>query len=271
MNENLAIMLHSTGLKEGVPFSIGTIPFAALQSVVSEIPKILFGSTVPGKDRSVLKDALSLSFEEGSVRIGVIVAMSALTLLRDTSFASDIRAIAECRLSDVVDQGRLAAISEIRDCLRTQGAETFAMASGFANVGETDLLQRDLTPCHSDSVWIESDAYVRATLMDLGGKTSSNVHLELEDGETLKADTSRSYLFDLKENMLYKSVIAHVSYPLNLKTREWDRSQVKLLSIELPETSFDRAEFDAAISGHNGWREIVDPVAEIRRMRSVNG
>lgn len=271
MNENLAIVLHSTGLKEGVPFSIGTIPFVALQSVVSEIPKVLFGSTIAGKDKSVLKDALSISFEEGSVRIGAIVAMSALTLLQDTSFASDIRAIAENRLRDVVDQGRLTAISEIRDCLRTQGAKTFAMASGFAKVDETDLLNRDLTPCHADSVWVESDAYVRATVMDLGGKTSSNAHLELEDGETLKADTSRSYLFDLKENMIYKSVIAHVSYPLNLKTREWDRSQVKLLSIELPETNFDRAEFDTAISGYNGWREIADPIAEIRRMRSANG
>lgn len=42
-------------------------------------------------------------------------------------------------------------------------------------------------------------------------------------------------------------------------------------SIELLETKFDRAAFDAAISGQNGWREIADPVAEIRRMRSSNG
>lgn len=271
MNENLVIMLHSTGSKGGVPFSIGTIPFAALQSVVSEIPKVLFGSTISGKDKSALKDALSLSFGEGSVRIGAIMAMSALPLLRGTSFASDIRAIAENRLSDVIDPERLAAIAEIRDCLRMQGADSFGVASGFARVIETDLFNRDLTPCQTDSVWVESDAYVRATVTDLGGKTSSNAHLELEDGETLKADTSRDYLFALKENMMYKPVIAHVAYPLNLKTREWDRSQVRLLSIELPETKFDRAAFDAAISGQNGWREIADPVAEIRRMRSANG
>lgn len=269
--ENIALMLHSTGLKGGQPFTIGTIPYAALETVVNEIPKVLLGATIRGKDKTVLKDALSLSFEEGSIRIGVAVATSALALLKGSSYSSDMRAIAENRLGDVIDQDRVAAIAEIRDCLKSEGANSFSVASGLARVNDIDLLDRNLTPFRSESVWVESDAYVRAIVTDLGGKTSSNAHLELEDGETLKADTSRAYLFGLKENMVYKPVIAHVTYPLNLKTREWDRSRVKLLSIELPETKFDRAEFDAAISGDNGWRNIKDPVAEIRRMRRANG
>lgn len=269
--ENIALMLHSTGVKCGRSFTISTIPYAALQTIVDKIPKVLMGNAIQGKDKTMLKEALSFSFEEGSIRISVAVAASALTMLNGSNYASDMRAIAENRLKDIVDLERMAAIASIRDCLKSQGANSFSLASDIARVSETELLNRDLTPLLSESVWVESDAYVRATVTDLGGKTSSNAHLELEDGEILKADTSRTYLFGLKENMVYKPVIAHIAYPLNLKTREWDRSRVKLLSIELPETKFDRAEFDAAISEPNGWRNVEDPVAEIRRMRSANG
>jgi len=83
------------------------------------------------------------------------------------------------------------------------------------------------------------------------------------------ADSARNYLASLESNLLYKRVLAHVAYRINLRTKDWHN--IRLVSLSLPETTFDADAFDKAVSRPSAWDEVADPVAEIRRMRGDNG
>ena len=115
----------------------------------------------------------------------------------------------------------------------------------------------------------EPESYVMATVIDMGGKSKANAHLELDNGKLVVADSARDYLVSLEGNLLYKKVLAHVAYRVNLWTKEW--TNIRLLSLSLPETKFDADAFDRAVSRPSAWDEVSDPVAEIRRMRGDNG
>ena len=104
-----------------------------------------------------------------------------------------------------------------------------------------------------------------ATVVDIGGKVKTNAHLELENGKVIMADSARNYLAGLEDNLLYKKVLAHVSYRVNLRTGEWQ--DIRLTSLSLPSKPFDGDAFDKAVSGPSAWDDVDDPVAEVRRMR----
>ena len=129
---------------------------------------------------------------------------------------------------------------------------------------ETVVSNVSLPP--DQSSWIDSDSYVMAEVTDLGGKSKANVHLEIEGRGTVVAESLRQYLSDLTENLLYKKVLAHVAYRKNLQTGEWNKP--RLIAIENPvRHQFDEKAFEQAIARPNGWEDVTDPVAEIRRLR----
>ena len=109
-----------------------------------------------------------------------------------------------------------------------------------------------------------------AEVTDLGGKSKANVHLEIEGRGTVVAESLRQYLSDLTENLLYKKVLAHVAYRKNLQTGEWDKP--RLIAIENPvRHQFDEQAFEQAIARPNGWEDVADPIAEIRKLRGEDG
>ena len=243
--------------------------YATFHSLLNDAALVIFGESISGEQKALLKNQMLISIDKGSFKLGIALPIMTLSVLSSTSYSSDLVAIQEGRFENVSDPIRLKTLIKIKEYLKADGASSVNIGSESANVKEFDMLTREMSIAEEKTPWIETDGYVDATVNDLGGKSNPNAHLELDDGEVIKADTDKDYLSGLSDNMLYKKVLAHVAFMMNVDTHE--RKDPRLISIERTPTEFDEAAFDLAVSQPNGWSEIADPVQELRKMRSVNG
>ena len=262
--------LHSKGEKNGVPFSPSSIPLSTLETIVSNVPAFVIGSGVQGAKKNDIRDAMSVSIADGSLSVGVALPAALAAVLNASSFPLDMSAFAEGRPNEVKDAVRLEAARILKTNLMREGAKSIGFSSRAAGIVEFDIVEKNVALPPDQSPWIDSDSYVMAEVTDLGGKSKANVHLEIEGRGTVVAESLRQYLSDLTENLLYKKVLAHVAYRKNLQTGEWDKP--RLIAIENPvRHQFDEQAFEQAIARPNGWEDVVDPVAEIRRLRGEDG
>lgn len=260
-----ALELHSEGRKDGVPFSLSSIPGSVLKAVLERVPNFVAGSKASQRTKALVDASISYSLENGSLNIKAVAAATLSTILQESGFFTDFVAISQNRLDDVSDPGRIESLRDLRHDLLNGGATTIELSSGAAHIPAFDIVERDVAVPPSNDPWVDSESYVMATVIDIGGKSKANAHLELENGKLVVADSARNYLAGLEENMLYKKVLAHVAYRVNLRTKEW--IGVRLVSLSMPGKKFDEKAFDRAISGLTAWDDVSDPVAEIRRMR----
>lgn len=257
--------LHSEGTKDGVSFSPSFVPSAVLKSALRDIPDFVAGSKSSQKTKSLVESSLSYSFENGSLVIKATVAAALAATLQQSGYYSDFEAISCGKLENVNDAGRIEAVQDLKRELMENGATVIELASEAAHVSAFDLTKRDVKPPPTSDPIVDSESYVMATVVDIGGKVKANAHLELENGKVIMADSARNYLAGLEDNLLYKKVLAHVSYRVNLRTGEWQ--DIRLTSLSLPSKPFDGDAFDKAVSGPSAWDDVDDPVAEVRRMR----
>ena len=263
------LSLHSRGVKDGVEFSPSSMPLSALEAVVNAIPKIVMGSAIPGARRGEIREAMRMSIEKGSLNIGVILSASAAAMLNGTTFAQDVVSLSSGHADETKDTVRKDAVNFLKSELVRNGASFIGVSSMYAGVPEFDLVQGTEEQPAEESAWVDSDSYVMALVTDLGGKNKANVHLEIAGHGTIVAESVRQYLSDLSENLLYKEVLAHVAYKVDVSTGEWIRPRLISLDAAKPKP-FDASMFEAAISKKTGWNAVADPVVEIRRLRGAD-
>lgn len=263
-----ALELHSEGRKDGVPFSLSSVPASVLKSALDRIPSFVAGTKGYSRTKAQIESDLSYSFENGSLRIKAVVAASLAAMLQESGYFADLAAISEGRMADVSDVGRIETLRNLKHELVSSGATSIELSSAAADVSSFDIATRSMEPPPSADPWADSEAYVMATVVDIGGKVKANAHLELENGKTITADSAKNYLAGLEENLLYKRVLAHVAFQANLRTEEW--RDIRLVSLSLPGKAFDSTAFDHAVNRPSAWDSVEDPVAEIRRMRGDN-
>lgn len=257
--------LHSKGTRDGVSFSPSFVPAAVLKSALRGIPDFVAGSKSSQKTRALVESSLSYSFENGSLRIKATVAAALAATLQESGFFTDFEAIFRGKLEDVNDMGRIEAVCGLRRELMDNGATLIELSSDAAHISAFDLAKRDIKMPPTTDPIVDSESYVMATVVDIGGKVKANAHLELENGKVIMADSARNYLAGLEDNLLYKKVLAHVAYRVNLRTGEWQ--DIRLASLSLPSKPFDGEAFDRAVARRSAWDDVEDPVLEIRRMR----
>jgi hypothetical protein len=257
--ENI-LTVHSEGERDGLSFSKLALPMDVIDIVAS------MRTIVVGGGRGDIRKHLRFAVEDGSMKLSLVLPSAiAAAWLPASTFAADMTAISKGQFSIVQDEKRARAYYAVRDSLREAGATTVKIGAEAADIPEFDAFPREaIVP----DMWVESDGYVSAKINDLGGKSVANVHLETEEGQIITATSDKSYLSSFRENLLYKQVLAHVSYLYNVRTGE--RVRFRLVEFVDRKTRFDEDAFTREVSGRNGWSKVADPVAAIRKMRSAN-
>ena len=97
----------------------------------------------------------------------------------------------------------------------------------------------------SKEIWVNVELYVYGQVDDLGGKKEPNVHLGLQDGSTLKIDSSKELLANEKINRLYKPQLVRIRAEKNTATNQL-RSQ-ELISFENYSPEFDGEQFQSIV------------------------
>lgn len=254
------LLVHSEGVKDDVSFSRSSIPFG-VAAAMSEMASMVVGSDGSSDARRHIR----FSVEDGSVKVRLLVQTAFLaTWSGAAAFVHDMAAFRRGRLDDISDSRRLEAARKIVSSLRRDGATTVRMSSEYAKVREFDAVKS--SEAKDVPILVDSEGFFTAEMMNVGGK-GANAHFVLEDGTEIVADSTREYLPGVAAN-LYKEVLAHVAYKVNVATGE--RTDYRLLDVTVPSGEFDEAAFDRDVSRPNGWDAVKDPVARIREMRSAN-
>ena len=261
--------LRSRGEKDGEKFSPSAMPLSALEAIVSKIPDIVIGSSLKGARKGEVREAMRVSISEGSLNIKVAVSTTIAAILVGTSYVADMVAFSNKNLGEIQDATRKQALNELKTELMHEGASFIGMASQYAGVQEFNIADDDDDQAEDKPSLVDSDAYVMALVTDIGGKNKANVHLEIDGQRTIVAESIKKYLSDLPENLLYKKVLAHVAYKLDVATGEW--VSARLISLDnVARRSFDVEAFEKAISKPTGWNTVEDPLLEIRRLRGAD-
>ena len=116
------------------------------------------------------------------------------------------------------------------------------------------------------STWVDVELYVYGRINDIGGKNKPNIHLELENGNTVKIGSSKELLVGDKENRIYKRQLVRISARQNIETRE--TKDEKLLSFEHYSPEFDEDEFQKIVSkGRLAWRSVKNATKWVEEVR----
>ena len=115
-------------------------------------------------------------------------------------------------------------------------------------------------------VWFNIETYVYGRIFDLGGKSKSNVHIELENGRTLTVESDPKLLTVDKTNRLYKRQLLQISAKQHLVTREL--KDERLISFEDYSSEYDEEGFNAiAKVASKAWKSIESPTQWVESLR----
>lgn len=118
--------------------------------------------------------------------------------------------------------------------------------------------------------WINEDQYLVGQVFDMGGKYKSNVHLELDNGSSVKISAKSDILSKMKENKLYKKQLVRVTTQRNINSGQ--TKDEKLISFEPYNPKFDEDEFEELVKkGTEAWRSVTNPAEWVNQLRNNYG
>ena len=270
MSERIEIFsFHAEGEKNGIPFSCSQMSLAIWEECAEKLPGLILGSKLRGEDRSKVHDGIVLNAEEGSIRFKFF-ALPAIWMMVANGFIHDLQAFSRGDIYAVQDPSRAKILMALDSSLRKIGAKKVGISSIAGDIPEFDLLNCDINAIASQAAVFDSETYVVSEIENLGGAKKVNANLRvLSTGEKITVASDRDFISNIKENLLYKVVIAHIRYRYNTVTKE--KYDYKLLDFRIPSSEFDVAEFECSLENyHTGWMDIDDPISEIRRLRGEN-
>ncbi|MDZ4787430.1 MAG: hypothetical protein SH807_00625 [Blastochloris sp.] len=121
----------------------------------------------------------------------------------------------------------------------------------------------------SEKLWVEAEFYVYGEVVDAGGKTNPNLHLDTEEFGVLSIAVEKHVLKQPKENLLYKKFGVRVLGKQSIQTFEIDRSSLTFLELLNYEADYSADYLDQlAQKAQPSWRDVTDIdawLAEIRQ------
>lgn len=115
-------------------------------------------------------------------------------------------------------------------------------------------------------VWVDVELYLYGRIYDLGGKSKPNVHIELENGKSLKIGTKAALLTGDNENRLYRDQLVRVRARQNIDTKEL--KDESLVSFEHYSPVFDEDEFQKiARKTKQAWKSVPNISQWVENLR----
>ncbi len=250
--EKHKITLALSDKSGGYEVSPERIPARVLASFSKEVADFLKGSERASRGRldvSISKGSLALTSED--------VASSALfrdlRLLEGTGDLSRI----DSKRREVVEkwQRRAKRLKDYSIRIASTSIKTtvqISKASDYRDLGMARL--------------VNVERYIRGTIQDLGGLTSTSAIVQLPDGSRLTIRADRSIIEKESVNRVYQETLLRIKGKLNLDTSEL--TDAELVSFVEYAPKFDNKDMETLVSkGRKAWADVKDHVEWVRSMR----
>ena len=210
---------------------------------------------------------LKLDGVHPTVASGSYKLIVGLTLAVAAALEPDLRALQrqdglgeiDARRADVVAkwQARAKGKPDVRYTIRPSGIQAGTIELSTA----TDYRAGEYDP------WVKVEKYFFGTVLDMGGKKSANVHVQLEGTDQIMvAATSQDYLRQQKTNLLYHKVLVRIEAQQHHRTGQL--RNLRLISFEDYRPRFDEAALDRfADAGSSAWKDVASPGKWVTKLR----
>jgi len=231
------------GGAEVTPETIGFSRFNRFNKEVEDFIK--------GGAREVKLDEVHVAVEEGSYKLRLILPLALAQLVQPDvqrmEAGNDLDGMNPARQTIVKSWQRQARKhSDFK--VSIESPENAFQAVTISN--ETDYHRK------SENLWVETEKYLTGRILDMGGKTSANVRLEIAGfRKPLVLESSEDYLRNQTENMLYHDVQVRVLAEQNVQTRELRK--VRLIEFAGKAPSYNQEELNKVIEkGTKAWADV---------------
>ncbi|MDX8129003.1 hypothetical protein QLH52_17020 [Methylomonas sp. OY6] len=226
-------------------------------SLLAEFQKDV-GDFLKGSNRDVDISKTIVSIEQGSL------ALVASGLLAVGTLWNDIEHLQHRDALSFIDAKRARIVEKWQALAQKNPNRHYSIKDASSQmIFAIDSTSNYFRP---EGAWVHVEKYLHGTIVDIGGKTKANVHLELENGEILTVASTQSLLAKDNQNRLYRLALLHVTAEENLLTGEL--RGLKLLAFDNHLPSYDDDEFNIMIEkGTRAWADVQSSSAWIEELR----
>lgn len=246
-----------SGAREGRPLTAAALDVDEWIGAMTNARDLLYPDS---KHRA----RVNVRIEEGSVRLILTAAASIVIPLQAV--------LAEVNRTNRLDILHPKQVEAVRYFQKEAVEKKFAIQLGESNQLSSGLKIDGSTSWEekSEPIWVNAELYVTGTVINIGGKVNSNIHLDTKELGTLIVDAPREWLQEDPKNRLYKDQHLHISIRQNVETGEYDTKSARLIEFmdteetqESPDDYLDRLIDEAA----KDWAKVEDPEVWLREIR----
>lgn len=229
------------------------VPLALLGEFQKDVSEFLKGS-----NRDVDPMEVQVAIETGSL------AFVASGLLAAASLWGDLERLKPGESLSSIDAKRANVVERWQTSARQNPNRRYLVADQSNQVFLS--IDSDSNFRKIEEVWVHVEKYLHGKIVDMGGKTNANVHLELEDGTVMKVASTQNSLAEGEQNRLYRNALLHVAAEESLLTGEL--RNMSLLAFENHHASYNEDEFKSMVErGTQAWASVPDASIWLETLR----
>lgn len=220
------------------------IPLSLLGEFQKDVADFLKGS-----NRDIDPTKVMVALEEGSLSLVVSGLLIATSLWPDLEYLQSMGSL------NLIDPKRAAVMERWQNAAQKNPNRKYSISEASSHIS----LNIDSSSSYkrTQDAWVYVEKYLHGRVVDMGGKTKANVHIELDSGETLIISSTQDLLEQGEKNRLYRSALLHITAEENLSTGKL--RNYKLLAFENYQPSYNENEFNTMVErGTKAWEGISD-------------
>ncbi len=231
----------------------------------AHVPLLLLGDFqkdvsdfLKGSNRDVDISKIIISIEEGSLSLVAAGLIFAQTLLVDLEHLKSTQSLSS------IDPKRAKVIERWQTQAKKNPNRRYSIVNKSAQIYFS--IDANSNFHKTEDVWVHVEKYLHGKVVDIGGKTKANVHLELDDGTTLTIAATQDKLAQGEQNRLYRPALLHIIAEENLITGELRNHE--LLEFSNYQPSYNEDRFNLMVErGTKAWADVQDAAAWLQMQR----
>ncbi len=189
-----------------------------IMGILQNVEDLLFPNNK--KERPII----SYNIQTGSVKHVIKTSMQAIL-----GFNAILSQVQNDNSIDFLEVQTARAFEYFQESAQKQNVE-FTISTSIQNTAQV-IINMDTKLHRSEEIWADAEFYFYGVIIDAGGKSKANIHLDTKEYGLLKIDASKQILAEYESNPLYKSFGVRALGKQNIKTGEFDQSKLRLLDI----------------------------------------
>ena len=254
MNRNV-LYFSLKDVINGEQITPDNVPLKSIIELADSMNRFIFGKTKSTSE-------ISVSVRKGSF---AIVAPASQII---SEAINDYRTIRETGTLDNIDPIRAKIIRDLQ--LKAQKG-----TDRIYTISDTDTAQSqnslviskdtDYKTIRTDQ-WVPTETYMYGMVVDIGGKTKTNVHLVLENGDTIVLDADSKQIEEDEKNRIYHKQLVRITAEQNLETKKYRNEHLSDFVDYAPK--YDEEQFNIISKKvQHSWADVVDILAWVEDAR----